>query len=140
MLVKTLTFLALLLAASAGGAALAADTCPVSDADTDKAGSYLEAISAIIRDAPDCHKAASLLQACQLGSSGDNALADAVQAKCEPLFLGKAAAATKKTYKATLARCDKIAETHSGSMYQSQAAICRADASASFARKYSGAK
>jgi hypothetical protein len=140
MFVKTLTFFALLLAASASGEALAADACQVSVADIDKAGSYGAAVSAIIRDAPDCHKAASLLQACQLGSSGDNALADIVQAKCEPLFLSKAAAATKKTYKATLARCDKIAETHSGSMYQSQAAICRAEASANFARKYSGTK
>ncbi|RFB76427.1 hypothetical protein [Methylovirgula sp. 4M-Z18] len=135
MLGKVPSVLAFLGAISLSATAIAAETCPVGDTDIEKAGSYMQAVAAVISDAPDCDRAARLLHACQLGSSGDNALSTTVQEKCEPIFMGKASAATKRAYQMALDRCDKIAMRNAGTMYQSFAAVCRADAARDFARK-----
>ena len=112
--------------------------CPVDDAAAEKAGGYATAVEAALKAATDCQRAYQTLAACQLGSSRDNALADIVRSKCEPLFMGKASAATKRAYKKALARCDRIAEKNEGTMYQSFAAICQARAARDFASRYSG--
>jgi hypothetical protein len=124
----------------AGGSAIAIERCPVNDADSEEAGSYVEAIKAAVRNAPNCERAYRMLEACQLGSTADNSLAVTVQSKCEPMFLAKADAATKEAYKKAQDRCNKIAERNSGTMYQSFAAVCLAGTARNFARKYFSAK
>jgi len=131
-----LTFLATALLC---GAALAEPVCPVGDAEAEAAGGYSHAVEAAVRGAPDCEQAFSMLEACQLGSSADNPLSDLVRAKCEPPFLDKASAATKKAYRKAQEACDKIAKTDSGTIYQSFAAVCLAKASRDFARKSAAA-
>jgi hypothetical protein len=131
--------IALVAAAALAGPARALEKCPVTDADSEKAGSYALAVDAAIGGAADCDRANAVLAVCSLGSSADNALSDLVTAKCEPLFLAKASGAVKKAYDKAKRRCDGIAERNSGTMYQSFAAVCRAQASRDFARKY-GAK
>lgn len=83
-----------------------------------------------------CEGSYRLFEACQLGSSGDNAFSGIVLSKCEPRFLPKATAATRAAYDKARGKCTKIAENNDGSMYQSQAAFCMARAGRDFAQKY----
>jgi hypothetical protein len=140
MFTKMPTVLALVVTISSGGPAIAIEKCPVNDTDSEKAGSYMKAVGAAVRNAPNCGRAYRMLEACQLGSTADNALADTVKSKCEPMFMDKADAAIKKAYERAQVRCNKIAERNSGTMYQSFAAVCQAGAARDFARKFSGAK
>jgi len=116
--------------------ALAAEQCPITDAAITKAGSYVAAVEAIVKSAPDCERAYKTLEICQLGSSGDNALSDIVRKKCEPLFLGNASRGVKAAYKKKLAGCERIAKQNEGTMYLGLAAVCQARAARDFARKY----
>jgi hypothetical protein len=116
--------------------ASAAEQCPVSDASITKAGGLADAVTAAMKTEFSCEGAYRILELCQLGSSGDNALSDIVLSKCEPRFLPKAAAATKVAYEKARAKCNKIGEKKEGSMYQSQAAVCIARSGRDFARKY----
>ncbi len=124
------------LSAPAASMAAAAETCPISDAQAEKAGGYANAVEAALNEAPDCAQAFKTLSACQLGSSADNALSDVVLAKCEPLFVNKADAAAKQAYRRALKRCDNIAERNEGTLYQGFAAVCRARTARDYARKY----
>ena len=116
--------------------AMAAEKCPVSDAAAEKAGGFANGVTAAINTAWSCGGAYQILEACSLGSSGDNALSTIVQSKCEPMFLPKATPAIKSDYKKARAKCDQIAVKNQGSMYQSQAAVCIARSARDFARKY----
>jgi hypothetical protein len=116
--------------------AFAVERCPVSDADSEKAGGYVEAVMAAVRNAPNCERAVKTLEACQFGDSKTNRLLEIVETKCEPLFMPKASKAVKTAYKKAQAGCDRIAEKNSGTMYQSFAAVCRAGKARDFARKY----
>ncbi|QGM47206.1 hypothetical protein [Methylocystis heyeri] len=118
------------------GPAFAVEQCPVSDAATEKAGGYVEAVLAAVRNAPNCEHAVKILEACQFGDSKTNRLLEIVEGKCEPLFMPKASPAVKTAYKKAQARCDAIAVKNSGTMYQSFAAVCRAGKARDFARKY----
>ncbi len=113
----------------------AAETCPAGEDNIDKVGGYGKAVKAFVKNAANCDTAYKALLSCQLGSSGDNALADMVQAKCEPLFIVKATWATKHAYKRAQSQCNKIALKNQGSMYQGFAAVCRAKAAWDFSRK-----
>jgi hypothetical protein len=124
--------------ASFGVPAIAFEKCPVDDAQTEKSGSYVEAVEAAVRNALSCDRAAQTLEGCQLGSTADNPLSGEVMSKCEADFMDKIDAAKKRDYKKALDRCDKIAEKNVGTMYQSFAALCQAAVSRDFARKYSG--
>jgi hypothetical protein len=115
----------------------AIEKCSVDDAAVENAGGYGRAVEAAVKSTSNCERAYQVLEVCQLGSSGDNALAAIVQSKCEPLFMDKAGPSTKKAYKKARDRCDKIAEKNEGTMYQGLAAVCRAKASRDLARKYS---
>ncbi len=126
----------LVAAVSANGFAAGAGTCPVTASDTENAGSYVDAVNAAVRSAPDCDGAFRTFEDCQLGSTADNALASVVQAKCELLFMNKAGAAVKKAYKKAHERCNTIAGRNSGTMYQSFAAVCLARAARDFARRH----
>ena len=83
------------------------EECPVDDAAVTTAGGYGKAVEALVKTASNCEKAYQTLEACQLGSFADNALAAIVQSKCEPLFLGKASPAAKQAYKKAQDRCNK---------------------------------
>ncbi len=131
---QSLAFIMLLLAFSAP--AMAAEKCPVSDAAAEKAGGFANGVTAAIETAWSCGGAYQILEACSLGSSGDNALSTIVLSKCEPMFLPKASPAIKSDYKKARAKCDQIAVKNEGSMYQSQAAVCIARSARDFARKY----
>ncbi|MET0710499.1 MAG: hypothetical protein ABWY82_27200 [Tardiphaga sp.] len=131
---RAFAFVALLVAFTAP--AFAAEKCPVSDAAAEKAGGLANAVTAAIDTAWSCSGAYQILEACALGSSGDNALSTIVQSKCEPMFLPKATPAIKSDYKKARAKCDQIAVKNQGSMYQSQAAVCIARSARDFARKY----
>ena len=129
--------LALLLASAvAASSATAAEDCPVNEAAITNAGGYGNAGEAAVKAAPDCERAFKTLDACQLGSSWDNALSEIVRAKCEPLFIGKASAGTMKAYKRKQAGCAQIAKKNEGTMYMGLAAVCQARAARDFARKY----
>src|SRR5258708_28971220 len=97
---RAVTAFAVLSIAAAGFAApaMAIEECTVGEAAVEKAGGYGNAVAAIVKHASNCERAYQTLFACQLGSSGDNALATIVQSKCEPLFADKASPATGKAY------------------------------------------
>lgn len=132
--VTSLAALAVVVAVSAPAAA--AEQCSISEAAINKAGSYVAAVTAAMNTEFSCEGAYRILELCQLGSSGDNALSGIVLSKCEPRFLPKAVAATKAAYEKARAKCNKIAEKNEGSMYQGQAAVCIARSGRDFARKY----
>lgn len=113
----------------------AAEQCPITDAAIAQAGDYANAVEAVVKAAPDCERAFRVLDACQLGSSGDVALAGIVRGKCEPLFIGKAGPGALKAYKKKQAGCARIAKKE-GTMYLGLAAVCEARAARNFARKY----
>jgi hypothetical protein len=115
--------------------ALAAEQCSLTDAAIAQAGGYANAVDAAVSAAPDCERAFEALDACQLGSSGDVALAGIVRGKCEPLFIGKAGPGALKAYKKKQAGCARIAKKE-GTMYLGLAAVCEARAARNFARKY----
>jgi hypothetical protein len=97
---KIATFAVLFIAVTAFSApVMAVKKCSVGAAAVEKAGGYANAVKAAVKDASSCKRAYKTFAACQLGSSADNALADIVQSKCEPLFMGKASSATKKAIK-----------------------------------------
>lgn len=116
---------------------MAIEESPVDGAAIENAGGYGRAVEAVVRTAPNCERAYQVLEVCQMGSSGDNALAAIVQSKCDPLFMDKAGPGAKKAYKKAQDRCNKIAENNEGTMYQGLAAVCRAKASRDLARQYS---
>lgn len=140
MYMKAMPVLALVAVLSFNGAASAVEQCPVTDAESEKAGGYVEAVIAAVRYAPNCERAFKITEACEFGDSKTNRLLDIVATKCEPLFMKKASAAVKAAYKKAQDRCDKIAERNSGTMYQSFAAVCRAEKARDFARKYGRGK
>jgi hypothetical protein len=116
---------------------MAAEACPVDDQAVEKAGGYVNAVETAVKAASTCERSYQTFVACQLGSSGDNALAEIVRGKCEPLFVGKFSPAGKAAYKKAQVRCNQIAEKNQGTMYQGLAAICRAEAARDLARRYS---
>ncbi|HEY8334620.1 MAG TPA: hypothetical protein VIQ05_12575 [Tardiphaga sp.] len=131
-------FAALLVAVVAFGAPARADQCTVGGGDQN-AASFAGAVTTAIKTAWSCEGAYKILETCQLGSSGDNALSEIVLSKCEPRFKAKATAAVMAAYQKARDKCNQIAEKNQGSMYQGQAAVCLARAGRDFAGKY-GAK
>jgi hypothetical protein len=59
----------------------------------------VNAVETAVKAASTCEGSYQTFVACQLGSSGDNALAEIVRGKCEPLFIGKLSPAAKAVYK-----------------------------------------
>jgi hypothetical protein len=131
----TASTLALLLVFTFAGKVAAAESCPVTDKDIEKASSYMDAVVLRVQEAGNCNAAFRLARACQFGTSGDNQLDDIVRSKCEPLFLPRASLAIKAAYKKALRKCDRIAERNEGTMFMSFAAVCRAGAARDFAQR-----
>jgi hypothetical protein len=127
---KRISVAALLMAAAFSVPAVAADKCPVGDSG-DQA-----AVTTAVKTAWSCSGAYQILDACQFGSTADNALSTEVLSKCEPMFMPKATPAIKSDYRKAQDKCNQIAVKNQGSMYQGQAAVCLARAGRDFARKY----
>lgn len=79
--------------------------------------------------APTCNQSVRLLKACAFGATSDVQLAQKVINKCETRFGRRISKQRYRAYRAAQARCDA-----QGTMYQSLAAICRAEAAARTAR------
>lgn len=61
MFMKAKRHFALAAAIIFGGSAFAAEECPVSDAESERAGGYVEAVLAAVRNAPNCLRAVETL-------------------------------------------------------------------------------
>jgi predicted protein tyrosine phosphatase len=104
--------------------ALAMD-CPVSDYDQ---------VEKIVTDAPSCDAAMQLLMACQLGSSGDVAVAMIVIKKCEGDFLASLSDSARRSYQRKVGACGDNSAGQAGTLFQSIRAICAAQVAHTYAR------
>ena len=121
--------LGLILAAAFCSRCQAEEPCPA------KSSSYDDIIAAI-SSAADCARADGVMNACRFNASGDVGLAQAVQDKCEPLFLRRLSLAQRRRYQAAGARCLAKYAHEEGTMYVSFAATCKADVAAEYASEY----
>ncbi|MDF2118996.1 hypothetical protein PY365_25845 [Roseiarcaceae bacterium H3SJ34-1] len=112
-------------AAAATSAAPAGGNCPVQGMDN---------VAKAINNAANCRAAVGMLKACAFGSSADNALASAAIAKCEARFGRRITKQRFRAYRDAQRRCDAKYAKMEGTMYQSAAAICRADAALAYSR------
>jgi hypothetical protein len=103
----------------------AGGNCPVQGMDN---------VAKAINSAANCRAAVGMLKACAFGSSADNALASAAITKCESRFSRRITKQRFRAYRDAQRRCDAKYAKMEGSMYQSMAAICRADAALAYAR------
>jgi hypothetical protein len=110
----------------------AAKDCPTSDLG-------YEAREQAVRQAPNCKTALDVMEACAFGATGDRALADIIQKKCEPLFLTRLSKAQRRSYDREQRHCDQKYAHQSGTMYRSASAFCQAQSTVSYVARY-GAK
>jgi len=114
-------------AEAAAPAAAAVSNCPVQ-------GPTMENVAKAINNAANCRAAVGLLKACAFGSSADNALAQAAISKCEARFSRRISKQRFRAYRDAQRRCDAKYAKMQGTMYQSAAALCRADAALAYSR------
>jgi hypothetical protein len=108
---------------------LQAKDCPVQDVTA-------EAKEDAVRKAPSCQQALEVMKACAYGATGDRGLADALQERCEPVFVLKLSKAQKKAYDREQKRCDDKYAKESGSMYRSFSAFCQAQSTVTYAKRF----
>jgi len=113
------------LAIAAGAPAAAAIKCPVQG---------MANVAKAINNAANCRAAVGMLKACAFGSSADNALASAAINKCEARFSHRISKQRYRAYRDAQRRCDAKYAKMEGTMYQSAAAICRANAALAYSR------
>jgi hypothetical protein len=94
----------------------------------------MDNVAKAINNAANCRGAVGLLKACAFGSSADNALATAAITKCEARFSRRITKQRFRAYRDAQRRCDAKYAKMEGTMYQSMAAICRADAALAYSR------
>ncbi|MGD0643160.1 MAG: lysozyme inhibitor LprI family protein, partial [Roseiarcus sp.] len=80
-----------------------------------------------------CRAAYALLSKCAWGSSADNQFSDIVVKACAGAFLNTLSPAGKGNYAAESELCDYEHQRQEGTMYLSQAALCRAEVALRFA-------
>jgi hypothetical protein len=119
----------LVLAMASCAPSMATEQCPAGSANYDD-------IIAAISAAPNCARAAQVMNACSFNASGDVGLAQAVEDKCEPVFLARLSPAERRRYAAAGARCLGKYAGEEGSMYVSFAATCKAKVAVDYAGKY----
>jgi hypothetical protein len=110
--------------------ALAFD-CPASDYDQKEK---------LVTDAPSCDASMQLLLACQLGSSGDVALALIVIKKCEGDFLNSLSEGARRGYERKAGACGNNSAGQPGTLFQSVRAICAAQVAHTYATRAAKAK
>lgn len=111
---------------------------PVQAADCPVKEFTAEAKEDAVRKAPSCQGALEVMKACAYGATGDRGLADALQERCEPEFVGKLSKAQKKAYDREQKRCDDKYAKESGSMYRSFSAFCQAQSTVAYAKRFGG--
>jgi hypothetical protein len=99
----------------------------------------LDEIIGVINAAPGCEHAMKIFQDCELSSSGDIQLGDAVEKKCEADSLARLKAAQKLSYLNEMRACDRKYEKEGGTMYRSFTAFCRAEVAQRYSRRALGA-
>jgi hypothetical protein len=90
----------------------------------------------VIRQAPTCDKAMELFGDCAYGATGDIALGQVVNDKCEAVFLARLSAARRRIYQRGIKHCDAKYANMDGTMYRAMAAGCRAELARDYARKF----
>lgn len=93
-----------------------------------------DAVEKTVLAAPTCNQSVRLLKACAFGATADVQLAQKVVNKCEARFSRRISKQRYRAYRAAQARCNARYGKMQGTMYQSLAAICRAEAAARTAR------
>lgn len=93
-----------------------------------------DAVEKAVLAAPTCNQSVRLLKACAFGATSDVQLAQKVVNKCEARFSRRISKQRYRAYRAAQARCNARYGKMQGTMYQSLAAICRAEAAARTAR------
>jgi hypothetical protein len=95
----------------------AAEDCPAKSRDD---------VMTALKAAPSCKRAMQIASACSSGATGDVALADAIETRCEGDFLARFNARQKRIYQREKDACDRKFSHEEGTMYISFAAYCRA--------------
>lgn len=119
-------FLAVLL--FAGAVPAVAEDCPVKPFEMD-------GIIAAVNAASGCDASMKVFEACQMGSTADVQFGDAVEKKCEAMFLSRLKTPQKRTYQVQLGRCEEKYADKQGTMWRSATAMCRAAVSQRYARR-----
>ncbi len=88
----------------------------------------MDEIIEVIGAAPSCERAMKIFQDCQMSTSGDIHLGEAVEKKCEADFLARLKPPRKAAYQREMDSCDRKYRNESGTMYRSFTAFCRAEA------------
>ena len=111
---------------------------PVTAMDCPASG--YEQVEKLVTDAPSCDASMQLLLACQLGSSGDVAVAMIVIKKCEGDFLASLSTRSRQAYERKVGACGNNFANQSGTLFQSIRAICAAQVAHSYASRAAKAK
>ncbi len=93
----------------------------------------MDEIVGVIGAAKSCERAMKIFQDCQMSTSGDIHLGEAVEKKCEADFMARLPPAKKAAYQREMGVCDRKYANEQGTMYRSFTAFCRAE----IARRYS---
>ncbi len=105
--------------------------CPVDMAGND----YLERVEGNIRNATNCYEAASIAEACALGSGGDVFTVSAAIDVCLS-HAGEMSAEDQASRAYLMQRCTETYQSREGSMYRSFMAFCHLSATQFFANLY----
>jgi hypothetical protein len=95
----------------------------------------MDEIVEVIGAAPSCERAMAIFKDCQMSTSGDIHLGEAVEKKCEADFLAGFKPPRKATYQREMDACDRKYGNESGTMYRSFTAFCRAEVAQRYSRQ-----
>ncbi len=100
----------------------------------------MDEVVKVIGTAPSCERAMAIFKDCQMSTSGDIHLGEAVEKKCEGDFLARLTPPRKAAYQRQMDACDRKYRNESGTMYRSFTAFCRAEIAQRYARQALKAK
>ena len=103
----------------------------------------MDEVIEIISAAPSCERAMAIFTDCQMSTSGDLHLGEAVEKKCESDFLGRLKPSQKAAYQREMDACERkhrnrdgtMNPAFNGTMYRSFEAFCRAEIAQRYSRR-----
>jgi hypothetical protein len=95
----------------------------------------MDEIVEVIGAAPSCERAMKIFQDCQMSTSGDIHLGEAVEKKCEADFFARLKPPGKAAYQRRMGVCDRKYQNEQGTMYRSFTAFCRAEIAQRYSRR-----
>ena len=95
----------------------------------------MDEVIEVISAAPGCERAMKIFKDCQMSTSGDIHLGEAVEKKCESDFLSRLRPSQKLAYRRGMGACDRKYRNESGTMYRSFTAFCRAEIAQRYSRR-----